>query len=262
MTIADKIIRAKADYDAVYNAGFERGKAEGGDTESAFEAGKQAEYDAFWDSYQSNGNRQDYSCAFSGNAWTEETFKPKYDIVPTSASRIFSHTGIKDLKKALEDANIVFDFSKVTTCSYFSNENTKIERIPTIDTTSLKGMGYFLHGCRNLEYVEKIILKNDGSQEFTSSYSFGTCPKLKEIRFEGVIGTPNFNISTAKGLSKESIISVINALSTNTSGIAVTLSLEAVNKAFETSEGANDGSTSAEWLALIGTRSNWTISLV
>ena len=262
MTISEKVIRAKADYDAVYNAGFEKGKAEGGDTESAFEAGKKAEYDEFWDAYQDNGNRKSYYGAFAGSGWTDESLKPKYNIVPTTASRMFSSTGIKDLKKALEDANVILDFSKVTACSYLANDNSKIERIPTLDTTSLKEMGYFFHNCPNLEYIEKIILKNDGSQKFTSSYSFGTCPKLKEIRFEGVIGTSDFNISTAKGLSKESIISIINALSTTTSGLSITLSATAVNNAFATAEEASDGSASAEWLALIGTKSNWTISLV
>lgn len=31
MTIAEQIARAKADYDNVYTAGYEKGKAEGGD---------------------------------------------------------------------------------------------------------------------------------------------------------------------------------------------------------------------------------------
>jgi hypothetical protein len=40
------------------------------------------------------------------------------------------------------------------------------------------------------------------------------------------------------------------------------LPLRAVNKAFETSEGANDGKTSTEWETLIGTKTNWTIAYV
>ena len=50
-------------------------------------------------------------------------------------------------------------------------------------------------------------------------------------------------------------------LTDTASGKTITFSKTAVNKAFETSAGANDGSTSAEWLALVGTKPNWTISL-
>ena len=41
----------------------------------------------------------------------------------------------------------------------------------------------------------------------------------------------------------------------------VTFSQTAVNKAFETNEGANDGSTSTAWRELIATRPNWTFAL-
>ena len=51
------------------------------------------------------------------------------------------------------------------------------------------------------------------------------------------------------------------ALSTTTTGLTVTFSKTAVDKAFETAEGANDGSTSPEWLALVATRPNWGIGL-
>jgi hypothetical protein len=84
---------------------------------------------------------------------------------------------------------------------------------------------------------------------------------LENIRVRGrIVKSTNFQWSTK--LSKDSIISIINALSTTTSGLSITLSKVAVNKAFETSEGANDGSTSAEWLNLIATRPNVSFNLV
>jgi hypothetical protein len=58
------------------------------------------------------------------------------------------------------------------------------------------------------------------------------------------------------------LTNIVNALSTTTTGLFVTLRKDAVNKAFETSEGAMDGSTSDEWLALAATKANWTISLI
>ena len=83
---------------------------------------------------------------------------------------------------------------------------------------------------------------------------------LKNITVEGPIA---YSISFKDcPLSKESILSVFNALSDTITGMTLTLKLLAVNTAFETSEGAADGSTSEEWNTLIATKSNWTISLV
>ena len=75
---------------------------------------------------------------------------------------------------------------------------------------------------------------------------------LTYIRFEGVIGKNGLSFQWSHRLSKDSIESIINALSTTTNGLTVTLSATAVNSAF----------TTDEWNTLIGTRSNWTISLV
>lgn len=250
MTIAEKLTRAKSDYDEVYGAGYEKGKSEGGGDNY---------YDTFWDLYQNNGNRTNYSGAFAGRGWTDETFKPKYDIVPTTTNKMFSATGIKDLITALENANVKLDFSKVTSCSYLADDNAVIERIPTLDTTSLNSLSYFLYNCPNLTYIEKIILRNDGTQTL-GAYTINVCPNLEEIRFEGVIGQSGLKIVSTK-LSKASIESVINVLSATTSGLSITLSKTDVNNAFETAEGLADGSTSEEWLALIATRQNWTISL-
>ena len=225
-----------------------------------FDSGKQAEYDKFWDDYQQNGNRTNYEYCFSGRGWNDETFKPKYDIVPTANTNMFTFCGVTDMIKALENASVKLDLSKAVSTSYLL-QGSFITRFPTIDTSSRKGIDYFLLGNENLEYVEKVILKSDGSQTF-NNYSFTNNPKLKEIRFEGVIGQNGFTIKDSPLLSKASIESIINALSTVTSGLTVTLSKTAVNNAFETSTGLANGSTSQEWLDLIATKSNWTISLV
>jgi hypothetical protein len=72
-----------------------------------------------------------------------------------------------------------------------------------------------------------------------------------------------FNWSTS--LSKESITSIINALSDSTSGFSVTFSKQAVDNAFgyviDDYEWF-DGTNSAEWKALVATKPNWTINLV
>lgn len=255
MTIAEKIARAKTDYDEVYDAGYAKGQAEGGDTTAAydegFEAGKKAEYDAFWDEYQENGNRIKYGCAFAGVGWNDKTFKPKYDIRPTEASRFLSGTGITDFKGALEKAGVVFDLSKAISISYITDASNTLTRLPELNTTSCASLLYFVYQASNLVSIDKVILKNDGSQKI-GAQTFGYLTSLEEIRFEGVIGQNGLNLQHSMLLSKASIESIINALSTTTSGLAVTLSKTAVNNAF----------TADEREALIATRTNWTISLV
>jgi hypothetical protein len=87
------------------------------------------------------------------------------------------------------------------------------------------------------------------------------CAELVDCPFEGVIGSNGIDLHWSTKLSHDSHVSIFNALSTATTGLTVTFSRTAVNKAFETSEGANDGTTSAEWLALVAAHNNWTISL-
>jgi hypothetical protein len=61
-------------------------------------------------------------------------------------------------------------------------------------------------------------------------------------------------------LSKASIKSIMDVLSSTTSGLTITLSGAAVDKAFETAEGANDGRESSEWITL-STAKNWYVTL-
>lgn len=209
-------------------------------------------YDTFWDAYQNNGNPVLGEYMFAGNRWTDDIFKPKYDIVVTNGMHLFSGTALTDIIALLKNAGVVFDFSKSTSTSYLIQNSNSVTTCPTVDCTSRRSMNYFIIGCGGLRVVEKVILKSDGSQTFTDNYSFNNLPALEEIRFEGVIGQNGFNMQWSTKLSRESIGSIVNALSDTTSGLAVTLSKTAKEAAF----------TAEEWAALIATKPNWTISLV
>lgn len=223
-----------------------------------YEAGKKSQYDEFWDNYQDYGNKAIYLYAFAGLGWTDETFKPKYDIKPTdTAQGAFSENKITDFRS--EAIGVEIDTSQATICTQLFIRS-KVKYIGTISLESATNFDYAFYQCSELESIEKIILKEDGTNSLTSAFNY--CSNLKEVKFEGVLGLNNLNLQWSTKLSKASITSVINALSTTTSGLSVTLTKLAVNKGFETSEGANDGITSAEWTTLIGTRSNWTINLI
>ena len=121
----------------------------------------------------------------------------------------------------------------------------------------------------NFTYASKlrtlsIKLKDDGSQTFATVFT--NCYALENLTIIGKIGQNGFDIHWSTKLTKSSIISIINALLDTEEGKTITLSKTAVNKAFETSEGANNGSTSSEWITLITPKSNayngkWTITL-
>ncbi|MBO5019578.1 MAG: hypothetical protein J6D52_02820, partial [Clostridia bacterium] len=195
--------------------------------QKVYDAGKKSEYDAFWDIFQQNGNRTNYSHGFAGLGWNDETFKPKYDINIIEGERVFTNTRITDLKGILERHNVKLDTSQ---SYYFSQPfmNSTITDSPVLDMRSHVNISYLLHNAKSLVNVDKVIIKNDGSQ--TLNYFATGCTALKEIRFEGVIGN-NIDFKDSP-LTKESITSIINALSPTVSGKTVTFSNTAVTNAF------------------------------
>ena len=109
-------------------------------------------------------------------------------------------------------------------------------------------------------YIRQIpLLRIDENTTFSNT--FRDCTKLKDVIMEGTIGQNGFDTHWSTAVSKASIKNIIECLSTTATGLTVTLSKTAVDKAFETSTNAVNGSTSNEWVALIATRNNWTISL-
>ena len=208
-------------------AGVQHGKgmAEGADIaygegfqdgyDDGFTVGEQSEYDRFWDGFQADGTRNAYGYAFS--RWPDEIYDPKYPIsATTSCSNIYQWSTIKDTRK---DIIII-----------------------GADVTAL------FDRCTELVTVRKIVLQ--ASTGFTNW--FRSCGKLVDLTIDGTIDKTGLDLQYSKSLSKASITSVVNALSTTTSGLSVTLSKTAVNEAF----------TDAEWSTLAGMKSNWTINLV
>lgn len=233
MDISEKTLQLKQDFDDVY------------------EAGKNKEWNEFWDSFQENGNRLDYRYAFY--LWKRRNLKPKYDIIPTNCSYMFANAFTLDsendrsFKKALEDSGVVLDTSQSNNFQYMFWYSW-ITEIPTIDTRSASKLDYTFYYATYLRTIEKLILKDDGSQ--SCLWAFEGCSRLTDIIVEGKIGQ-NFAINNSP-LTKASIESIVNALSSASTGKTVTFKKTAKEKAF----------TTDEWDALINTKPNWTFSLV
>lgn len=242
MTISEKITRAKADYDAVY------------------EAGKKSEYDEFWDLYQQNGSRGVYHYAFAGYGWDDTTFNPKYNIDSKNSVGMFMYSRITDLEAILNKCGITFNISNSSNYSaLFSYSETKV--IPELVCSARTSyMGAMFRDCKKLHTIRKITLLDGFNANMTDV--FKNCTALENITFEGFI-PKNIILAESTLLSKASIINIIEHLSdVVVSNQAATFSKIAIDNAFETSAGAGDGSTSAEWQSLIATKSNWTISLI
>jgi hypothetical protein len=242
-----------------YNAGradgYNSGKADG--IAVGVVQGRQAEYDEFWDTFQNKGGSFTKQGAFAGRSWTDARFKPKYPITFSgNLNFTFAFSGIENIKKCIEDSPVEIVFGSITNnLSLFAY--SRIISLPALDFSKAATIAQTFEGASRLTNIDKITVAANTS----FSGAFASCSALTHIIVDGTIGKSGFDIQYSP-LDKESLTSIVNALSTTTSGLWVRVSQSAVNKAFETSAGANDGSTSAEWIALAATKSNWTISLL
>lgn len=168
MSIAEKITRAKADYDEVYDAG------------------KQAEYDAFWDTYQSYGKPKKYTSVFRGYGWTDDIYNPKYPIVcdpnqgaANAIDALFAYSGITDTK-------------------------VPITYTPNIATTAAS----VFYLATSLVTIRKLVI----NERVSFSGWFGSCAALENITIEGTIGKNGFDVRWSTKLTHDSLMSIINAL--------------------------------------------------
>ena len=262
MTIAEKITRAKADYDEVYEGGKAKAFSEVEPINTELEqilygkdTGGRGFYDEFWDGVQNYGNRTDYRYAFFSSGF--EYIRPKHKIVPSG--QITSMCAECKNLKAIEKE--YFDLSNISTTA--KSEYTffyckVLTEFPDLGVPAQVSYAGWWQTCWALKTIE-IVRVNENTASFSAS--FLNCYALENVSFDGFI-PKSLSFASSTKLSKASITNIIEHLSTTVSGQTATFSKTAVDTAFETSAGTGDGSTSAEWNALIAPKSNWTISLV
>ena len=252
MSIATDLQTIANNVPLVFNAGYEAGAAQGG-------GGNTVQIlDEFAITIQYNGTRTDFSNAFKNSTITSETISEifaRWNSTIIRANYMFQET--KNLQEGLYTD--VLDFSQcVTLLEGFSGSGiTKLKKIDARATTNgFNGMANMFLSCRNLESIDEFY----PSVNTKLSGTFNGCNNLTKAIFMSEIAVAGLDMRNCIKLNKESLDSVMNNLSSTTTGLTVTLPLQAVNKAYETSEGANDGSTSAEWLAKVAEKPNWTVA--
>lgn len=245
MSIAEKLATIAENEQRVYDAGYEKGKAEGGggDTDAAFEAGKQAERSEFWDKYQYNGNRTEYIYGFVGYGFGSKNFYPKYDIKPTGdASKMFYDWEDYDkvdfnLTKRLQDCGVILDISGATRIAAMFAWCGRFTDIPALDVRgcSASSVGYqenLLNQCKKLVTVESITINENNLFKGW----FTNCFELANIKLIGTIGQNGFDIHWSTKLSKASILSILNACNKENAGVTITLPKNCINGATNTLE--------------------------
>ena len=248
----------KSGFSRQYDIGYSQGEAAGGGNAfqegyaegvtAGIEQGKQAEYDRFWDVYQDNGNRTNYSYSFSQSGWTDETFKPKYDIriVDMGCNATFQYSQMTNIAQTLRECEVELDTSDGT---YFQQmfQNCKTIELPTIDMRKATAAGYAFQQCTPLVKIEKLIFSETTP---TPNTMFNNCKALADVVFEGVIAQ-SLNLQWCP-LSRDSLTSLVNILSPSATA-TLTVKKSAVDAAF---------ANRAEWDALFTNKPNWTVSEV
>ena len=226
------------------------------ETANAYELGRQAEYDLFWDSLQAGGKRTEYRYAFAD--WAQECFYPKYDITPKIAEGLFrgfmytrEREARVDLAARLEACGVRLDLSKATNATY-AFYTTSIDRLPIIDLSSVAQVyacfGYFLGTT-----IDKIILSAEGTQTFTSP--FGGARFLQHLDVGGVIGRSiDFSPSPLTPQSMKNVITHLKNYAGTDKAFAYTISFNADCWAALEAEGSTspNGNSWADYVTDLG----------
>lgn len=209
MTISEKLVQIAENEKKVYDAGYTEGLNKGGYADG-FDAGKKAEYDAFWDAFQNYGNRNRYDHAFF--QWGGEAVHPKYKVVPTNALALSQTFGESKLKK-VEAAYFDFRNKPIGTYNQQSNYYTfnacnRLEEIEDIGMCDTFNYYSTFANCRELHTISVMRVAEDT----TFINPFKGSPNLKNITIDGVIGQNGFDVSECTELSADSIRSIITHL--------------------------------------------------
>lgn len=246
MNIAEKLQTIAENEQKVYEAGIQQGK--------------QAYRSEFWNSFKTGVPAWEWNYLFAGRGWDDFTFNPNYNIVVPSyrVDGLFNYNSVTDLAAILKRNGVTFDASK---CPFVNCwwQNAKITHSPVLDLSSATTLVNLFYACLSLTKIDKLIFSNKTGTS-TISNPFSGCSALVELEMEGEVAC-NFDIKSSTLLNTASIISVMEHLSSTTTGKTATFSQTAVNNMTFPHTSTQSGVTYNSWDELIATKQNWTIAL-
>lgn len=230
-TLAEKLATIEENVPKVYDAGYQKGKSEGG-----------GYYDIFWDTFQLNGTRTNYENAFYSMAtnevhWSEATIKPKYDFKISNANSMFRNVvDITEMDKLLENCGVSIEFLPGASAGRMFQECKNLVSVPTINLLNVTNtvLNMFLY-CQSLQ---KVRIENIQSVTMYQGM-FSYCTGLVDLEITGELRLTGFDVSQSTLLSHESLLNILNILedkTTDTSGTNWKVTLGSTNLAKLTEE--------------------------
>ena len=174
-------------------------------------------YDTFWDNFQANGARQNYSYAFYGSTWNGTIYKPKHSF------------------ESATSATSMFQASKMT----------KLGRIEMPKVTS------FQNACQWQSALTEIETLKLSDECASFGNAFQGCSALVSITFESTISA-NINFQYSTLLTKASIENIVGHLSDTTNGLTAAFSATAKENAFTDEEWAELIAEKPNWNISLG----------
>ena len=113
-----------------------------------------------------------------------------------------------------------------------------VTRLPELDFSKARDISYVFSNCDHLHTLDKLIV----SESASFNNAFMGCKQLANLQMGGTIGQNGFNVTDCP-LTRESLLSILNALKDGVSGKTVTLGannlakLTAEEKAIATNKG-------------------------
>lgn len=224
MNIAEKISRAKADYDSVYKFGRDEVVAI---MDNVLDM---EEYGGLRDKGYITDNRPDSMISNAGTWWDEflsttdgtkmfANWKSQYILYAK-----YGHAVVVDTATIMFNNSCIVKAPEVDTSNVTNNDITNggcqgmftncslLEHIGVLDIRNASVRSAF-NNCPKLTTIDKLIV----SENTFFHCTFDSCPSLVEIRFEGIIGNPHGNqypirLVDCRYLSAESAISALMCL--------------------------------------------------
>lgn len=194
-----------------------------------YDAGKQAEYDRFWDTHQINGTRNIYAGAFAG--WRGVNFKPKYKIAPKGSTvawyMFYAFNRTEQTMFDMSPYNDMLDFSGVTNASNMFAD-ARVKNL-YCDLSKCTDINHIFHNINSV--ASNYITLKLSAVLTTTTNAFRNMNSLTEIRFtEDSEIKASISFSWQNNLSDESVQSIINALGVVTSTKTITFHSTVANK--------------------------------
>ena len=201
-----------------------------------------------WDCVLAHGKRVHFTRAFYSTDFSGEVL-PRTVYVKSTNYMFYDYRGTM-LPLGLDFSNCsttgTDEYSAAFNLFGWATELTEIYDIKLPVMAQYRQTFAYLRKCKTIGFPIKVHANTVFKDAFFDARG------LENITFEGVIGQNGLDLHWSTKLTADSIRSLINALSAETTGLTVTLSQAAREAAF----------TDEEWAALIATKPNWTISLV